>query len=58
MRETEVGTKVRLIVRLEPALVRALKVRAATEGASVSRLVGEWVRSWAALGADRRRRPS
>lgn len=45
--------KPRVMVTLEDALIRALKVRAAEEGTTVSKLVTAWVRSWA---SPRRRR--
>lgn len=45
--------KPRLMLTLEPEIIRALKVRAAQEGTTVSKLVTVWVRSWA---SPRRRR--
>lgn len=46
--------KARLMLTLEPGVVRRLKVRAAEAGRSVSWLVTAWVGSWPAPG---RRRP-
>ena len=37
----------RVILELEPAIVRAIKVRAAQEGVAMRDLVERWVRSWA-----------
>jgi len=36
----------RIILEVDPALVRALKVRAAQEGIAMRDLVERWVRSW------------
>jgi len=36
----------RVVLELDPAVIRALKVRAAYEGVPMRDLVERWVRSW------------
>lgn len=47
MKRRQRAVKQQLAVMLEPELVIALKVRAAQERTTVSKLIADWVRSWA-----------
>lgn len=54
MKQKREAKKRRVMLSLEEEVIRALKVRAAQEGTTMSKLVAAWVRSW---GRPRRPRP-
>jgi hypothetical protein len=53
MRKKGAGRKRRLVLEMDESVIRALKARAAMEGTTVSKLVEEWVRSWAKAPSGR-----